>query len=209
MPKLVPIVEGDGEVSAVPPLIRKVLWASARYDIQIARPKNANGRSNLTKRGGLERFVKYAWKEPDCGAIIILVDAESDCPLEIAKDFSRRILSMGVLFPVVIVVANRMFEAWFLASIDTIAGRLNFPSDVSGPSDPEAIRDPKAWIQRHFPLGRAYKETQDQEAMTSLLDLNLAKSARSFRRFLHAIEEAVIAMDASARQVTPHFDPRA
>jgi len=205
LPKVVPIVEGDGEVSAVPALLRKVLWQGMRYDIQIARPKNANGRSNLTKAGGLERFVRYAWKEPDCGAILVLVDAESDCPLDIARDFSSRILAMGVLFPVVIVIANYMYEAWFLASLSTIAGHLDLPSGLEPPENPEAIRDPKAWIQRQFPPGRAYKETQDQEAMTHLLDLNVARCARSFQRLLHAIDEALEGIDAGTKNVTPVF----
>jgi len=51
VPKIIPIVEGDGEVTAVPALLRKILVQATRYDIQIARPKNANGRGNLLKEG--------------------------------------------------------------------------------------------------------------------------------------------------------------
>jgi hypothetical protein len=205
VPKLVPIVEGYGEVSAVPNLLRRILWQMTRYDIQIAHAKNANGRTNLIKTGGLERFVQYAWKEPECGAILVLIDSEGDCPVDIARDFSRRIEAMGILFPVVIVIAHRMYEAWLLASIATISGHLDLPAGLHPPPDVEAVRDPKAWIDRQFPSGRAYKETQDQDAMTHLMDFALVLNARSFRRLLHAIEEALEAIDSESQIVTPVF----
>lgn len=206
MPKLVPIIEGDGEVTAVPILLRKILYRIQRFDIQVSRPKNANGRGNLTKEGGLERFITYAWKERDCGAIIVLMDAENECTVDIAKDFSKRINALGVLFPVVIVIAKRMYETWLLASIETIAGHLDLQPNIEPPPHPEEIPNPKRWLEDHFPPGRAYKETQDQDSMTDLLDIDLASSTRSFRRLLHAIEQAVHAIDSNTRIVTPRFD---
>lgn len=205
MPKIVPIVEGDGEVTAVPVLLRKILARDMRYDVQVARPKNANGRGNLTKEGGLERFIRYAWKERDCGAILVLLDAENECPVDIAREFSRRAEALGVLFPVVIVVAKRMYEAWILASISTIAGHLDLPAGLMPPTDVEAVPNPKTWIDQRFPLGRAYKETQDQESMTVLMDLALASSAQSFRRLEHGVREALDAIDTGTRMITPRF----
>lgn len=205
MPRIVPIVEGDGEVPAVPSLLRRILRESLRYDVQIARPKNANGRGNLTKEGGLERFIKYAWKEPDCAVILILIDAENECHIDVARKLSKRVEVMGIRLPFVILVANHMYETWFLASIETIAGHLGLPADLQPPADVEAIGNPKAWINQQFPPGRAYKETQDQDAMTHLLDIDLARRSRSFRRFLHAVEEALDAIDTSGTMVTPTF----
>lgn len=207
MPRIVPIVEGDGEVTAVPALLRKILAVSMRYDIEITRPKNANGRTNLTKNGGLERFIRLAWKElgngPRYGAILILLDAEGECPLEIARGLSNRVQTMGIAFPVVIVVANNMYEAWFLASIQSIAGQLDLPTGIQPPTDPEAVGNPKSWINRHFPRDRAYKETQDQEAMSHRIDLGLASRSRSFQRLLHAVDEALQAIDRGESIVTP------
>ena len=207
--KIVPIVEGDGEVSAVPVLLRKIMEGLMRYDIEIARPKSANGRANLKKEGGLERFIKYSWKEPDCSAIFILLDAEGECPLEIAREFSNRVESLGILFPVVIVIANRMYETWFLASMKSIAGQLDLPENLQPPEDVEAVGNPKAWINRHFPRGRAYKETQDQVAMTHLIEIDLARRSRSFQRLVHAIEQLLQAIDTEAKFVTPVFSGEA
>jgi Domain of unknown function (DUF4276) len=206
VPKIVPIVEGDGEVTAVPVLLRKILARVLRYDIQITRPKNANGRGNLIKEGGLEKFIRYSWKERDCGAILVLVDAENECAKFVARDFAERVGAMGVVFPVVIVVAKRMYETWILASIATIAGHLDLPTGLIPPPNVEEVPNPKAWIDRHFPQGRAYKETQDQEAMTHLMDIGLASSSRSFQRLLHAVHQALHAIDTGVRMVTPHFE---
>lgn len=206
MPKIVPIVEGDGEVTAVPALLTKILRQVPRYDIQVARPKSANGRGNLTKEGGLEKFIRYSWKERDCGAILVLLDADTECPLTLAQDLTRRAEAIGVLFPVVVVVSKRMYESWFLASIATISGHLDLPAGLVPPRNVEDVPNPKAWIEEQFPMGRAYKETQDQEAMTKLMDIDLASASRSFQRMLHAIHQAIEAIDTGEKVITPRFD---
>jgi len=99
-----------------------------------------------------------------------------------------------------------MYETWIVASIETIAGKWDVPAGLTPPVDVEAIPNPKTWINEHFPRGRAYKETQDQEAMTVLLDLGLASSARSFRRLDHGLQEAVQAIDTGTRIITPRFE---
>jgi hypothetical protein len=136
---------------------------------------------------------------------LVLLDAENDCPEQIARDFSVRVSALGVLFPVVIVVAKRMYETWLVASITTLAGRFGLPQGLTSPVDVEEIPNPKNWIDERLPHGRAYKETQDQEAMTVLMDLTLAGSSRSFRRLEHGIREALAAIDNGERLVTPEF----
>jgi hypothetical protein len=211
MPKIVPIVEGDGEVTAVPVLLRKLLGEMNRYDIQVVTPKNAHGRTNLQVAGGLEKFVRYAWKERDCGAIFILLDAANQCPRDIAQDFCTRVQRLGVLFPVVIVCADHMYETWLIASLETIAGkdldsRPGLPTGLTPPEDVETVKSAKSWLNSYFPEGRAYKETEDQLAMTRLLDTALVhQRSRSFRRLRHAVEEAVEAIDQNFKNVTPSF----
>lgn len=209
MPKIVPIVEGPGEVDAVPALLYKVLQEMNRRDIQVAAVKNAHGCGNLTKTGGLERFVQYAWKEPDCGAILILVDTDKHCAKELAEGFAKRIQAIGVRHSVVTVCANREYEAWFLASLETIAGkdlggRPGLPEGLQYPDDVEARVGVKGWLDSQFPKGRIYKETEDQILMTRLLDTVLVRNrSRSFCRLWHAVEEALKAMDSGKVIVTP------
>ena len=55
MPKIVPIVEGDGEVEAVPALLSKLLAEMQRFDIYVGDIANAHGCGNLTRPGRWER----------------------------------------------------------------------------------------------------------------------------------------------------------
>ena len=211
MLRIVPIVEGDGEVEAVPLLLGKLIAGMGRPEVGISRPPlNAGSCSNLTKAGGLERFVRNAALRPDCGAILVLMDADKGCPLQIARDFVARITVLGTKHPVVVVIANCEYEAWFLASLDSLAGkdfagRSGLPLGTTYPeADVETLVGVKGWLSRHLPGSRRYKETFDQAPMTHLLRPDLvAPRSRSFRRLQHALEEAIAAIDARRVVVTP------
>lgn len=211
MPKIVPIVEGDGEVEAVPILLGKLVAGMGRSEIGISRPPlNAGSCSDLTKPGGLERFVRNAALRPECGAILILMDADKGCPLKIAQDFVARVRTLGTKFPVVVVIAKCEYEAWFLASLNSLVGRTldgrpGLPLGTTYPeTDVEMLVGVKGWLSRQFPGSYRYKETLDQAPMTHLLkpDLVVPRS-RSFRRLQHALEEAVVAIDMRQVVITP------
>lgn len=209
MPKIVPIVEGEGEVEAVPRLLGKLLNEMGRYDLPIARPKNANGRKNLDKPGGLEAFVELSWRERDCGAALVLIDADKECAVALARNYARRIQTMGVRFSVVVAVATCEYEAWFLASLPTIAGkswqnRVGLPHGLEYTHDIETIVGVKGWLDRQLPKGHSYKPSQDQAVLTAMLDSELTRArSRSFRRLCHALEQAVKAIDTGQILVTP------
>jgi len=213
MPKIVPIVEGDGEVDAVPLLLGKLLAKIGRQEIGVSRrPLNAGSCSNLTKAGGLEGFIRAASLRPDCAAILVLMDADKGCPLKIAQDFVARIRSLGSKHPVVVVIAKFEYEAWFLASLDSIAGkdldgRPGLPAGTLYPEhDVELLVSVKGWLNRKFPGSHSYKETLDQAPMTRLLQPDLvAPRSRSFRRLQHALAEAVAAIDAENVVITPEM----
>ena len=112
-----------------------------------------------------------------------------------AHHLPQRVRSLSPPKPVVIVVARWEYEAWFLASLETIAGCAiselpGLPDNLRYEGDVEAIRDAKGWIDHRFPAGRKYSETRDQVAMTHYLDLaRVRERSRSFRRLEHAVEE--------------------
>jgi hypothetical protein len=211
MSVLVPIVEGDGEVQAVPVLIRKYLTIKRRWDLQIARPKNAHGCGNLTKAGGLERFTELAFREPGCSGVLVLMDLdeEEDCPAQLASRFVERIRAHGARRPVAVVFARREYEAWFLASLPTIVNRNIAGAPALGPGtrfdgDVEGLRSVKAWLSRSFQGTRVYKETEDQAPMTDLMDFCVAATrSRSFRRFTKGMSDLLHAIDSGQSDVTP------
>jgi hypothetical protein len=210
MPVLVPIVEGDGEVQAVPILLRAICSRFRALPWRVATPKNAHGCDNLMKAGGLERFVELAWRQRDCGGVLVLLDSDGrHCPMTLAQSLRARIRQMGPRHSVSIVVAHHEYEAWFLASLDTIVGRRfgghhGLRASLSAPPDCESVQNPKQWLSRRFPGGRIYKETSDQAAMTTLIDHDTARArSRSFRRLYSAVEKLLAGWHTGSVFVSP------
>ena len=201
--KIVPIVEGPGEMDAVPNLLQRLLHSRQRYDVFVTPPKNAHGLGNLTGAGegdkaGLERFLRYAATEPGVVGILVLADADTDCTLKVANSLVGRARELGLNVPVAVVAAKIKYESWLLASIETIRGQQL--TDAAGCTRPgiapdappvENVEDgpePKGWLTQYMPSGYAYKETSDQLPLTRLMSFDAVRPrSRSFR----ALEEAL------------------
>lgn len=87
------------------------------------------------------------------------------------------------------VVANREFEAWFLAAAVSLAGKRHLPPDLQPPPDPEAVHGAKEWLERRA-AGR-YRETIDQVKLTAVMSLEQAALAPSFRKLRRDFESLV------------------
>lgn len=206
---IVAIVEGVGDKNAVPSLVRKILQEQLdRYDIGTGKSKVANGRENLV--GKFEKFVEYAMGE-NPSAILVLVDADEDCPVELARDFVRRAAAMNAQVPIAIVCAKSEYEAWFICSLSDSAGdgirrNLGLPSSVVCPENAESIRDAKGWLTNRMPRNRRYSPRTDQDDLTHHIAIKLVREkSRSFRRLCDAVRELADAVDAGASAVTPGF----
>ena len=198
MISIVPVVEGDGDASALPELLNRIISTKFnRYDIVVAEGKSkvvkANGLDKLKNK--LEKFLLHAQNKPKCGAILILVDADTECPVTLAQHFSQRCEQIGARYPIQVVCAYRTYESWFLASLDTIRGNHGIASTAVLPCDAENVPSPKQWLTRQMPAGQAYKETTHQASLSQKIDLDLAyRNSRSFRRLCHAIEQLLEVM---------------
>ena len=204
---IISIVEGDGEKDAVPGLLRRILHERlCRYDITILRPKITKGKPNFLKKW--KQFIEYAAME-NCDAILVLMDADDECPYEQAADIANKVVKINLNVPIAVVYARAEYETWFICNLSDDTGerirtRLGIPPSVKSPTDVESVRGAKEWLSNNMPRGRAYKETSDQESLTYHMDLELTHSkSRSFRRLCHAVEELVHAMDYSVRIATP------
>jgi len=170
------IVEGHGEVAAVPVLLRRLQQEYApSVPLSVLRPFRV-GRYKLVKAGELERVVELVARglEPP-GAVLVLIDAEDDCPKELAPKLLRRARQARPDIPSGVVLAKHEFEAWFLAAIESLSGRRGLSDELSAVPDPEAIADAKKWLTRNMPGSRAYSETLDQPALAARFDLQLAR----------------------------------
>lgn len=221
MDVIVPIVEGDGEKDAVPELLRRLLWRHEQHAVAVARPKVAHGITKLCMApdgsARFERFLRYACLEPGVSGILVLIDADDDCPLVRAETLSGWATALKLPVPVAIVVAKRGYENWFLASVETLAGkplagatgrpREGLAAGASFEGDPEAAGGAKARLTAMMPPGRAYKETLDQCPLTRLMDLDAVSSrCRSFRRLVEAVGLLLDAMEACDASVSPDHE---
>ena len=86
-------------------------------------------------------------------------------------------------------VAKSEYEAWFLASADSLGGRRGLRTGLDAPEDPERVRDAKAWIQSNRIDGRAYSPPVDQAALTDGIDVDLARDrSASFDKLCRVLE---------------------
>ena len=198
MPKLIPVMEGHGEVEALSFLMRRVLQDRfVRYDVNIGSgPRGsvrAPGRGQLEK--DLGKYLRHAKGKPDCAGILVLIDADKDCPLELAEKLRSQCGDSGVNVPVEIVCAKEEYEVWFLASIDTIRSQAIIPTNSMPENLVETQSSPKSWLTHNMPLGKAYKPTLHQEPFTAHINLQMAyDNSRSFRRLCHALEQLLDAI---------------
>ena len=104
--RIVAIVEGPGEKGAVPDLMRRILQERLlRYDISAPKPVVTNGKPKLLEK--FEKFLRYARLE-NCDAILVLVDADDECPREKAESLAERASKLNIAVPVAIVYAKRV-----------------------------------------------------------------------------------------------------
>lgn len=102
------IVEGHGEMEAVPILIRRI--AESLYpELPIDTPPPIRmPRSKIVKEGELERTVELAARKiRGQGAIFVIIDSDDDCPAHLGPELRRRALHAHENLPIAVVLAKR------------------------------------------------------------------------------------------------------
>lgn len=188
MAKIAAIVEGDGEVEAVPVLIRRIgLEVSPLSPPNVPRPIRVR-RQRILKEGELERYVRLAADHAgDGGGILILLDANGDCPAEIGPFVQRRARTAGPGCRIEAVLAKCEYETWLIAAAESVAGARGILPDTSAPEDPESIRGAKEWLRNRMRGPYRYRPTADQAALTARFDMASARRrSPSFRKMWRA-----------------------
>ena len=196
------IVEGQGDVAAVPVLIRRI--AAQRYPelvIDIPRPIRVN-RNQVVRPDKLEQEVELAaQKISGKGVIFILLDSDDDCPAELGPSLLQRVSQVFRNVPIAVVLAKYEFESWFLAAAESLRGIRGLKSNINPPDNPEAIRGAKEWLHQRMQSGKTYRETSDQPAFAALFDIEQARQADSFdkcyRDIVRLLEELQKANDST------------
>ena len=190
MREVVLLVEGHGEVSAVPELFRRVARQQQLYELQpAAHPIRCGGIPRLLKAGELERFAELGFRRPGIHSLLLLADWEDGCALDALKQLNPRLESLAKRHgkPAAICLLVREFEALFLCSLTSIGHRHSVAKEaLEPPPSPETIRDAKGLLARS--LGKSYRPTRDQTPFVHALDLDrLHQASRSFRHFENVV----------------------
>lgn len=190
MTRVIAIVEGDGEVQALPVLVRRLagewgLYCEVPSPIRVHRDRFLNNESEFSSKLRLAN----AKAGPD-GVILVLLDADDDCPVELAARVRQRAARITPEREVHVVLANREYEGWFLAAAESLAGERGLAAELAAPPDPDSVRDAKGWLKERMCAGDTYREVIDQPAFSARFSTDLAaERSRSFRKFLNEMKE--------------------
>ena len=189
-----PVVEGHGEVDAIPVLLRRFLAEAGVHQVSVGKPIRRK-RSELVQEASVRRSVRLALLQPNCGGILIVFDSDDDCPRELAPQIELWARTEAGAVPCAIVMAHREYEAWFLASLEALRGVRGIVKDAASHPDPEGPRNAKGELRRHMVSGRGYSESVDQAAMTARMDFGEAhRRCRSFRKMVKAFGDVLGSM---------------
>lgn len=189
MRRWVCIVEGHGETLALPVLLRRIAASHLPQEhVEVATPIRVQKDRFLQRPDEFKKFLLLARSKAGQdgvgadGHVLVLLDADDDCPKDRASEVLQRARVVVPDRRLSVVFANREFEAWFIAaapSLDGVRGLSVRPGDAD--AEAELPRDAKGWMAVRMPAG--YGETTDQPAFAARMDIEMAIArSRSFRK---------------------------
>jgi hypothetical protein len=189
---LVPIVEGYGEVSAVPSLLLRIARrANPMVDLRVKPPIRVKAGSFLNDSLYFSKYLRLAAEKAAevGGQVFIILDCEDSCPAQQGPAILSQAQSVRSDINYIVCLVRREYETWFLAAAESIRGKLGLPSDLSAPPNFEAIRDAKGWLSSRMSM--PYDPNIHQLDLTRLFDLGQAATSQSFARLVAKIEDIV------------------
>lgn len=185
MTSIASIVEGDGEVAALPILLRRLGgWLTPDVPVQVLPPSRVYKDRFLNRPEEFRRHLILASRKcGDAGWILILLDADDDCPATKGAETLERAQLIVPHRRVGVVLANREYEAWFIAAASSLHGYRNFSFGAGDEqANAEIPRNAKGWLAKRMG-NHSYGEVTDQPAFSARMDLKLAhEHSRSFRK---------------------------
>lgn len=191
-----PIIEGHGEVAAVPLLLRRfVTECLGVFDFHCFSPHRLP-RSKIVDQQQIARVTELGCSKirerGGYGFVLCLLDADDDCPATLAPRILNAMSNVWPAIPKSVVVAQSEYESWLLASAVSLRAHASIRPDATPPAAPENIRDAKGYLHEHLMVrGRYYSPSVDQVALTAHLDFSLARACSSFDKFVRDMTRLV------------------
>jgi hypothetical protein len=190
MIKIVPIVEGYGEIEAFPVLLRRILNIYSLYHVAVDTPWRVGRDEFISPRlNKIEDTIESIYlTRNSCTHIFVLLDRDDPITINSYKSFIKRSLNPRGIF-VKWFFAVREYETWFLSVKESIRGRCGIRNDAVTPPNYENIRDAKRRLTENME-GNVYKETLHQVVLSARFDLNTASTrCRSLSRLIRVMRD--------------------
>ena len=201
--QILAVVEGHGEVIAVPNLINRL---AADLGLPLRLSPNPI-RMNVRRPRDAERVGELTRTRPRIDGVLVLRDDDDGCPAADGPEMARWFKALSLPFPTTCCLFHREYETLFLAALPELAGqplrgpggeREGLPPGAALERDPVAVRDAKGVISGLLPAGRVYKPTTDQLALTRLIRFEPLRNLR-----IPCFETLDRALGFLARAATP------
>jgi hypothetical protein len=180
------IVEGHGEIAALPALLHRLATEAASGTmtrLRVNPPIRVKSGSFFNDNAYFSRYVALAVAKArqEQGAVLILLDCEDACPAVLGPRMLAQARVIAREVEVIVVLAFREFETWFVASAVSLRGCRGLAMDLDAPDRPEAIRDAKGWLDERMNV--AYDPITHQLEFVRIFALDSARTNASFDRF--------------------------
>ncbi|MBY0457723.1 MAG: DUF4276 family protein [Gemmataceae bacterium] len=219
MRRLSLLVEGQGDVAAVPALVGQLL-ADLPAELQghlflDDAPLKTGGIHQLTGRrsGDFVRLLGVANKRPKLGAALLVLDGDTEtiesnpfCAVAAARLLAERArdAGAGTIFSFAAVFLRQEYESLFIAVADQLPGYT--PKGTTPPDPEETPRGAKGWL--HERLADGYNPTDRQLVLTrAVKNWEPARALKSFRRLEHALVELATAVALGEHVASPSLPP--
>lgn len=184
--KIASIVEGHGEAIALPILLRRLgEWLTPEIFVDVLTPIRVHRDRFIHREEEFQRHLQLAAaKCGENGWILVLLDADDDCPAELGASLLNRARVQVPHRRLSVVFAKREYESWFIAAAESLNGHRGFVVEAGDSTEAETPRNAKGWIKSRM-ADRSYGETTDQPGFSARMDLSLAGArSRSFRKLV-------------------------
>jgi hypothetical protein len=216
MRRLVLLVEGDGDVQAVPSLVGELLTRLPNnFQGQLFldnAPMKVGGVHRITwrRQNDLVRHLGNATKRSKLGAALLVLDGDADqvegqpfCAVEAARTIAQRATAAGAgtQFSFAAVFLRLEYESLLLAVADQLPGLK--PGVTLETAAEERPRDAKGWL--HDNLVDGYNPVDRQLELTrAVKDWTPVRSLNCFQRLEHALIELATAVATNRHLVSPY-----
>lgn len=207
---VVPIIEGQTEANCIERLLQR-LWVELLTNpirMQVLQPSRGHrdrllssvepDLANKIEEANAKLGQRLRRESSSRGLLLVMIDAESDCPKELAPQLLQRGQQARPDADIACVLPKRMLENWFVSAGTSLAGVNGLPADLQTPEKPEDCGG-AAWLDKQLRKvnpRKKYKKTANAKSFVAEMDLKQCRAnSPSFDKLCRELERRAAAME--------------